>query len=415
MLACVRIGAIHSVVFAGFGAGALADRIAASGSRAVFTTRHHLPQGQRRRARCRSSRDAVAQSSVQAAGLSSASWSCVARRRSCSGSSSTGRTSSPAARPVERPRGDGGERARPTSSPPRARPRSRSSPSTSTAATRSTSRHGALGASGCGREDVCWATRGHRLGRRPRYIVYAPLLIGCTTVAYEGALDYPAQDAAWARDGAPRGDRRLHLAHRGPAADALRRGGRPSARPLLRSSGSCCAGEVLNPPAWEWLQKTVFEDRIPVIDNMWQTETGGPIFGNPYGIEMMPIKPGSAGVPLPGIEAAIVTMDGTELGPNEKGIMVIRRPFPGLTPTLWGEPERYEADYWGRIPGVVLGGRRGAHRRGRLRVVRGPRRRDHQDRGPSARHDRGGERPSCATRPWPRRASPVGPTSCAAR
>ena len=90
---------------------------------------------------------------------------------------------------------------------------------------------------------------------------------------------------------------------------------------------------------------------VPVIDNMWQTETGGPIFGNPYGVELMPIKPGSAGIPLPGVEAAIVTMDGTELGPNEKGIMVIRRPFPGLTPTLWGEPERNAADYWGRIPG----------------------------------------------------------------
>jgi acetyl-CoA synthetase len=124
------------------------------------------------------------------------------------------------------------------------------------------------------------------------------------------------------------------------------------AHDLSRLERVVCAGEVLNPPAWEWLQKTVFEDRVPVIDNMWQTETGGPIFGNPYGIEMLPIKPGSAGVPLPGIEAAIVTMDGTELGPNEKGIMVIRRPFPGLTPTLWGEPERYEADYWGRIPGA---------------------------------------------------------------
>jgi acetyl-CoA synthetase len=95
----------------------------------------------------------------------------------------------------------------------------------------------------------------------------------------------------------------------------------------------------------------VFDDRIPVIDNMWQTETGGPIFGNPYGIELMPIKPGSAGPALPGVDAAIVALDGHELGRNEKGIMVIRRPFPGLTPTLWGEPERYASDYWGRIPG----------------------------------------------------------------
>ena len=90
---------------------------------------------------------------------------------------------------------------------------------------------------------------------------------------------------------------------------------------------------------------------MPVIDHMWQTETGGPIFGNPYGIGILPIKPGSAGVPLPGIEAAIVAPDGRPCRSAEKGIMVMRRPFPGLIATLWGEPERYEADYWTRIPG----------------------------------------------------------------
>jgi len=110
------------------------------------------------------------------------------------------------------------------------------------------------------------------------------------------------------------------------------------------------AGEVLNAPAWEWLQKTVFEDRIPVIDHMWQTETGGPIFGNPYGIGMLPIKPGSAGIALPGIEADIVDQDGQALGVNQKGVMRIKRPFPGLIATLWGEPQRYIDDYWRKIP-----------------------------------------------------------------
>jgi acetyl-CoA synthetase len=118
-----------------------------------------------------------------------------------------------------------------------------------------------------------------------------------------------------------------------------------------------CAGEVLNAPAWEWLQKTVLHDRIPVIDHMWQTETGGPIFGNPYGLNMLPIKPGSATIPLPGIEAEVVSpTDGTPVEPNEKGIMVIKRPFPGLTPALWGEPERYGRDYWQILPGVYYTG-----------------------------------------------------------
>jgi len=112
----------------------------------------------------------------------------------------------------------------------------------------------------------------------------------------------------------------------------------------------------LNAPAWEWLQKKIFKDRIPVIDHMWQTETSGPMFGNPYGLGMLPIKPGSSTIPMPGIDAAVVALDGTPCGVNEKGIMVIRRPFPGLTPALWGEHERYGRDYWQIIPGVYYSG-----------------------------------------------------------
>jgi hypothetical protein len=93
-----------------------------------------------------------------------------------------------------------------------------------------------------------------------------------------------------------------------------------------------CAGEVLNAPAWDWLQNKMLKNRIPVIDHMWQTETGGPIFGNPYGLGMLPIKAGSATIPLPGIEVDVMTMDGESCAPNEKGIMVIKRPFPGRRP-----------------------------------------------------------------------------------
>ena len=113
---------------------------------------------------------------------------------------------------------------------------------------------------------------------------------------------------------------------------------------------------MLNAPAWDWLQNRILKNRVPVIDHMWQTETGGPVFGNPYGIDLLPIKPGSATIPLPGIDAAVVTMEGEPCGPNEKGIMTIRRPFPGLTPALWGEPERYGRDYWQKIPNVYYSG-----------------------------------------------------------
>lgn len=111
-----------------------------------------------------------------------------------------------------------------------------------------------------------------------------------------------------------------------------------------------CAGEVLNPAAWEWLQKRVLKDRVPVIDHMWQTESSGPMVGNPVGISMLPIKPGSAGIALPGIDADIVDNDGNSLPVGVKGNFVCRRPFPGLTPTLWKSHQRYVADYWERIP-----------------------------------------------------------------
>ncbi len=115
-----------------------------------------------------------------------------------------------------------------------------------------------------------------------------------------------------------------------------------------------CAGEVLNAPAWEWFQKDALGDRIPVIDHYWQTETGGPVVGNPYGVALLPIKPGSGGVPLAGIEAAVVDADGNELKAGEKGIFVIKRPFPGLTARLWAEPERYAKDYWEKVPGKTV-------------------------------------------------------------
>ena len=83
---------------------------------------------------------------------------------------------------------------------------------------------------------------------------------------------------------------------------------------------------------------------------------GGPVIGNPYGLAMLPIKPGSAGIPLPGIEAAVMTLEGEECPVGEKGILVLRRPWPSLTPTVWSEPERYGQEYWERIPGVYFTG-----------------------------------------------------------
>ena len=351
MLAAVRIGAIHSVVFAGFGANALADRIAASGSKAVFTADVTYRKG----------KDVpllpIVEEAVQAAaglehlvvwrrgdgapaGLHSLDWrDFLARGEGPSSDVERMESNEPAfmiatsgttAKPKLAVHTHGGYQVYISS----------------------------MGSwcFGLNADDVWWATSdiGWIVGHS--YMVYAPLVAGATTVVFEGALDHPAPDANWRvaveEFGAtgiftsPTAVRMLMRYGDGPLASVDH----------SRLGRVVCAGEVLNAPAWDWLQNTILKGRAPVIDHMWQTETGGPVFGNPYGIELLPIKPGSATIALPGIDAAVVTLEGAPCAPNEKGIMTLRRPFPGLTASLWGEPERYSRDYWERIPGVYYCG-----------------------------------------------------------
>jgi acetyl-CoA synthetase len=203
--------------------------------------------------------------------------------------------------------------------------------------------------------DIWWSTSdiGWIVGHS--YVVYAPLLFGCSTTMYEGLPDYPTPDIWWQiieRNKVTR----FWISPTG--VRALMKYGEelPKKHDLSSLKFVACAGEVLNPPAWEWLQKRVFDDRIPVIDHMWQTETGGPIVGNPAGITLLPIKPGSAGIPLPGIDADIIDENGKPVPVGVEGTFVIRKPFPGLTPTLWQDHQRYVEDYWNRFPGVYTTG-----------------------------------------------------------
>ena len=351
MLATVRIGAIHSVVFAGFGHGALADRVVASGSRLILAADITYRKGNDV-ALLPIVRAAVVGANAQQPGL--VERVIVLRRANPAPALQAGELDWQDFLAA----GAGGDGSHVEMEA--------NEPAYILATSGTTAKpklavhvHGgyqvhivAMGrwVFGLRREDVFWATADIGWAVGHAYTVYAPLIIGATSVAYEGALDYPTTDAAW---GLMDRLRTTGIFTSPTAVRLMMRYGEAGARKHDLSSVEriVCAGEVLNAPAWEWLQKVVFEDRIPVIDHMWQTETGGPIFGNPYGIAVLPIKPGSAGLPLPGIEAAIVNLDGTELPRGEKGIMVIRRPFPGLTPSLWGEPERYTTDYWSRIPG----------------------------------------------------------------
>ncbi len=208
-------------------------------------------------------------------------------------------------------------------------------------------------------EDVWFATSdiGWIVGHS--YNVYGPLISGCTTILYEGTPDFPRRDMIW--DLIER-NRVSALWISPTGVRGLMKLGIEEARKHDISSVErvFCAGEVLNPAAWEWIQLEAFENRIPVIDHMWQTETSGPVIGNPYGLGMYPIKPGSSTLPVPGVLVDIVNENtGESCPPGEKGMFVITKPFPGLTPTLWEDPERYRDDYWDRseaLKGVYTSG-----------------------------------------------------------
>ncbi|MFL5800878.1 MAG: acetate--CoA ligase [Roseiflexaceae bacterium] len=353
MLATVRIGAIHSAVFAGFGAGALADRIKASGSRLVFTADKTFRKG----------KDVPLKGLVDAAidlGCDDVEHVITLRRDGVGAAPRAGRDLSWEQFLARGQGQDGGYVAVESNEPAFILATS----GTTARPKLAVHKHGgyqvhvhSMGSwvFGLRETDVWWSTSdiGWIVGHS--YIVYAPLLRGCTTIAFEGAIDHPGPHMLWQ---AIEEFGVTGVFTSPTAVRLLMRYGAEHTRGYDISSLEriFCAGETLNAPAWAWLQQEVLGDRIPVIDHMWQTETSGPIFGNPYGLAMLPIKPGSAGVPLPGIEAAILTPEGDPVPAGEKGIMTITRPFPGLTPELWGEPERYGRDYWERIPGVYSTG-----------------------------------------------------------
>ena len=351
MLACTRIGAIHIVVFAGFGAGALGERIKLAEAKAVFTTDVTWRKGK-----------AVPLKGIVDAAVDESGWTV---KRIVVLERGEGKVAMKGGRDMtwdeflEKGAGQESGAEEMDSNDPAFILATSGTTAKPKLAVHTQGPYQVLIRSmaewvfDLKEQDVWWSTSdiGWIVGHS--YIVYAPLLVGCTTIAYEGALDHPDAETFYrvVEENAVTG------VFTSPTAVRLlmRYGVEPSESYDLASLERVfCAGEVLNAPAWEWLQKEVLGDRIPVLDHMWQTETSGPIVGNPYGLQMVPIKPGSSGVPLPGIEAAIIGPDGEELGPNEKGIFVIKRPFPGLTPSIWGDPERYGADYWGRVPGKHL-------------------------------------------------------------
>jgi acetyl-CoA synthetase len=196
--------------------------------------------------------------------------------------------------------------------------------------------------------DVGWVT-GHSS------IVYAPLSHGAAIVLYEGAPDYPAIDRWWdiiEKYG-------VTIFYTSPTAIRMfMRSGEEWVKKRDFSSlellGS--VGEPINPEAWQWYYEHIGRGRCPIVDTWWQTETGGIMISPTPGIEPVPLKPGSATFPLPGIDAKVVGSDGKELPPGETGYLTINKPWPGMLLDIYGDPKRYKEAYWSRFPGSYYAG-----------------------------------------------------------
>ena len=188
--------------------------------------------------------------------------------------------------------------------------------------------------------DIGWVT-GHS------YVVYAPLLHGATQVMYEGAPDFPDASRMWEIL------QKYHVTIFYTTPTALRMFMKfgndiPNSFDLssLRLLGT--VGEPINPEVWKWYFKTIGNEKCPIIDTWWQTETGGMLISPLPGLETMPLKPGSGTLPIPGVHISVVDENGDEVPPNTKGYLVIKNPWPGMLLTLWGDDEKYKTVYWSK-------------------------------------------------------------------
>ncbi len=188
--------------------------------------------------------------------------------------------------------------------------------------------------------DIGWVT-GHS------YVVYAPLLHGATQIMYEGAPDFPDMSRMWNI----LEKYRVSIFYTTPTAlrmfmkfgDDIPNSFNLSSLRLLGT-----VGEPINPEVWRWYYKIIGKEKCPIIDTWWQTETGGIMISPLPGLETIPLKPGSATLPIPGVDISVVDEFGSEVPPNTKGYLIIKNPWPGMLLTLWGNDKKYKNVYWSK-------------------------------------------------------------------
>ncbi len=196
--------------------------------------------------------------------------------------------------------------------------------------------------------DCGWVT-GHS------YIVFAPLSLGLTSVMYEGSFDYPENDRLWAMI-----ERyKVNILYTSPTAlrGLMKYGDEPPSIHDLKSLKVLgTVGEPINPHVWLWYFNKIGGGRCPIVDTWWQTETGGILLSASPRLGLVPLKPGSATFPLPGIDAEVLNDQGKPAKAGEKGFIVIRKPWPGMLQTLYHDEERYKQVYWSKFPGYYYAG-----------------------------------------------------------
>ncbi len=345
MQACARIGATHSVVFGGFSAQSLRDRIEDTGAVAVITADHQVRGGKQLPLK------SIVDDALALGGCDSIKNVLVVKRSGAEIAMTAGRdvwmqaladqqatTCEPEWVGAEHPlfllytSGSTGK------------------PKGVQHSTGGYLLHAALTTKwtfDLKQDDVFWCTADIGWVTGHTYITYGPLALGGTEIVFEGVPTYPDAGRFWKMIQ----DHKVSIFYTAPTAirslikaaeanDAVH----PKSYDLssLRLLGS--VGEPINPAAWEWYYQHVGGSRCPIVDTFWQTETGGHMITPLPGVT--PMVPGSCTLPFPGIQAAIVSETGDDMPNGQGGILVVKRPWPSMIRNIWGDPERFKKSYY---------------------------------------------------------------------